>query len=78
MKVPADLNLVRIQGLALSSRLPRGFTRVDDLPGDVQHYAVRAGYRIEACPGVIHKRGGFSVGCDRCLPFHGAIAVKIP
>lgn len=77
MKVPDDLNLIRIRGIGLNYKLPKGFKRVDNLDGDSNKYAVRDGYRLQACPGVIHRRGGFSVGCERCEPFHGAVAVKI-
>lgn len=75
--IPSHLNLVRITGLGVTVRTPRGFRRVDSLPGDSNKYAVREGYRLAACPGVIHKKGGFSVGCEHCDPFHGAVAVKI-
>lgn len=75
VKIPADLNLVRFTGFGggLGVATPKGFERVDPLPGDHQYYAVRIGYRLERCP----AGHGFDSGCARCLPYHGAIPVRV-
>lgn len=71
MRIPPELNLVRLRGLALATP-PRGFKRAPDLPGDHQHYAVRDGYRLDPCP----TGHGFNRGCAKCVPFHGAVAIE--
>lgn len=71
MRIPSEVNLVRITGLGITVAAPSGFRRVGQLPGDQQKYFVRKGYRIQRCPGA----HGYAEGCAQCLPFHGAVAV---
>lgn len=78
MKIPADLNLMRITGgiLALPFvRAPRGFEgQPIQIEGDHQWYFARQGYRVERCP----ENHAFREGCAKCEPFHGAVAVISP
>jgi len=74
-RIPTGLNIVRFTGFGGGAfvRTPKGFERADVLEGDHQHYAVRKGFRLARCPGA----HGFDRGCERCLPYHGAIAQPI-
>lgn len=75
MRVPADLNLVRVTGLGISYTPPKGFSRGwVQLEGDHQKYLVRVGYRLARCP----SGHSFREGCATCAPYHGAVAVFTP
>jgi hypothetical protein len=74
VKVPADMNLVRVCGLGIGYRPPKGFSdEWTQLEGDHQKYLVRNGYTLARCP----AGHSFNVGCAQCDPYHGAIAIRV-
>ena len=76
VKVPPDMNLVRVTGLGVGYPVPKGFeSEWVRLDGDHQKYLPRKGYRIAPCPNV--GTHGFNAGCPTCEPYHGAIAVPV-